>query len=108
IVLMARRKEIVGRADHFEDEITGRPRLARCHRTIAKHALTVLVDADLFLDLISVHDSHGVPPVFLCSGERRPCGWRKAYFTNIPAAFAYLLLRRSASRCVEIVPIPSS
>jgi hypothetical protein len=61
---MARREEIVGRADHFQDEITGRPGLARCHRTIAKHALTVLVDSDLFLDLISVHDSHGVPPVF--------------------------------------------
>jgi hypothetical protein len=30
IVLMARRKEIVGGTDHFQDEITGRPRLARC------------------------------------------------------------------------------
>jgi hypothetical protein len=86
-VLMARRKEIVGRADHFQDEITGRPGLASCHRTIAEHALTVLVDSDLFLDLISVHDSHGVPPVFLWSGGDLAGGGKpnvQAFLTQRP------------------------
>src|SRR5262249_24602746 len=76
IVLVARRKEIVGRADHLQDEITGRPGLARCHRAIAEHALPVLVDADLLLDLISVHDFHGVPPV--CLLQRRAATLRVA------------------------------
>src|SRR5207245_1270464 len=76
IVLVARREEIVGRADHFQNEITGRPGLARCHRAIAEHALAVLVDTDLLLDLISVHDSHGVPPVSLL--QRRAATLRVA------------------------------
>src|SRR5262249_58871658 len=59
IGLGARRKDIVGRADHLQDEVTGRAGLARGPRAIAEHALAVLVDADLLLDLISVHDSHG-------------------------------------------------
>src|SRR5262249_53915073 len=64
------------------------------HRAIAEHALAVLVDADLLLDLISVHDSHGVPPV--CLLQRRAATLRVAesLCTNILSAFACLSLRR--------------
>src|SRR5215470_12870308 len=65
IVPVARRKEIVGRAHHLQDEVSGGAGLAGGQRAMAKHALTVLVDADLLRDLISMHDPHGVPPVSL-------------------------------------------
>src|SRR5262249_21309636 len=81
IVPVARRKEVVRRAHQFEDEIARRARLAGGHGAMAKHALPMLVNADFLLDLISVHDSHGVPPNFFC-GIERPCGWTKPYCTS--------------------------
>ena len=49
---------IVGGADELEDEVAGRAGLAPGNRAVAEHALTMLVDADLLLDLITV----GRPP----------------------------------------------
>ena len=74
VVLVARGEEVVGGAHHFQDEIAGGAGLACGHRAMAEHALAMLVDADFFLDLISMRDPHGVPPVSRLALWRQPCG----------------------------------
>src|SRR5262249_21371573 len=60
IMFVAGGKEVVGRAHHFENEVSRRARFTGGHGAMAKRALAMLMDADLFLHLIPVHDSHGV------------------------------------------------